>query len=482
MRINKIDEAYFDQKKNGVLPISMDEVFDLIPSRIRNGKKVIVFIHEDLLPEFKAQGKAYSYNFGIAPISRLMSDIDGEFNEWMIKNVQNGPYDVILIKFDDDEAVKMTCYDLDPEVCRRYSVFVLDTDEICNIDEIHDRYGEKIYSRDTDDFEDDDEYETYEDLHESMSARRRRAIHELNESLEAEESEEEFETKPYRPAEHCPIPETLDEKDTEFVDSLVPEDEDEKETIRTGSNGSYHLEEIILEIKKYVDEASDGEFNDILFRDMVLYLFNNVLGMFITDKENEEVVESIKYLITTSLNESMQIFNKRKAERLNEASVRDQFNKYSKVFESEEEKEEKTEEAETEEKSTEEVEKKQNEEKESDEETPITAIVIKVAKDDAEKAKQQMIDKGVAEDDIDIVDGDDESDDTELVVNVNSIEALRSWLDAKGVDLEEMLGGEIVSEDEEEKESEEKESDDSADSDEEPDLRDADFDDFFKND
>lgn len=479
MRINKIDEAYFDQKKNGVQPVSMDEVFDLMPFRIRNGKKVIVFIHESLVTEFKDHAKSYSYNFGIVPISRMMADIDGRFNEWMLENVQDGIYDVILIKFNDEEAVKMTCYDLDPEVCRKYSVFVIDTDETHEVDEIHDRYGEKIYSCDND-FDDDDDYE---DLHESMSARRRRSIRKVNESLDSEE----VESRPYRPAEHCPVPDTLREEDIEFVDNLVPEDEDEKEAIRTGSNGSYCLEEIILKIKKYVDGASDGDFDDDLFRDMVLYLFNNVLGMFITDKENEEVVESVKYLLVTPLNESLKIFKKRKADRLNEASVRDQFNKYSKVFESEEEKENEEKEKKDKDIDTEKIDTekesdpdtKKNEEKSEDEETPITAIVVKVSKDDADKAKQQMIDKGVAEEDIDTIDGDDESDDTELVVSVNSIDALRSWLDAKGVNLEEMLGGEIVSEDEE-KTSEEEEKKNSENSDEEPDLRDADFDDFFK--
>lgn len=475
MRINKIDEAYFDQKKNGVQPISMDEVFNLIPSRVRNGKKVIVFIHEDLVPEFREHGQSYSYNFGIVPITRMMSDIDGRFNEWMLENVQDGIYDVILIKFDDEEAVKMTCYDLDPEVCRKYSVFVIDTDETHEVDEIHDRYGEKVYDRDND-FDNDDDYE---DLYESMSARRRRSIRKVNESLDSEE----VESKPYRPAEHCPIPDTLRDEDIEFVDSLVPEDEDKKEAIRTGSNGSYRLEEIILKIKKYVDDADASDnFDDDLFRDMVLYLFNNVLGMFITDKENEEVVESVKYLLVTPLNESLKIFKKRKADRLNEASVRDQFNKYSKVFESEEEKgneEEKKKDKDTDGEKKSDIDNKKNEEKSEDEETPITAIVVKVSKDDADKAKRQMIDKGVAEEDIDVIDGDDESDDTELVVSVNSIDALRSWLDAKGVDLEEMLGGEIVSEDEEEA-SEEDEKKDSENSDEEPDLRDADFDDFFK--
>ena len=105
-------------------------------------------------------------------------------------------------------------------------------------------------------------------------------------------------------------------------------------------------------------------------------------------------------------------------------------------------------------------------------EVPMTAVLVKVAKEDVDKAKRQMIEAGVEEDDIDVVDNDDDDDeDVEIKVDANSIMALKDWLDTKGVDLEEKLGGEIVPP--------ESDDDDKGSGDKEPDFDDMDFDDIF---
>ena len=105
-------------------------------------------------------------------------------------------------------------------------------------------------------------------------------------------------------------------------------------------------------------------------------------------------------------------------------------------------------------------------------EVPMTAVLVKVAKEDVDKAKRQMIEAGVEEDDIDVVDNDDDDDeDVEIKVDANSIMALKDWLDTKGVDLEEKLGGEIVPP--------ESDDDDEGSDDKEPDFDDMDFDDIF---
>lgn len=187
----------------------------------------------------------------------------------------------------------------------------------------------------------------------------------------------------------------------------------------------------------------------------------------------------------------------RKANKMNESSVRNRFNQYSKVFESDEaektnecgdiseDDEEKDDDAEVEEKPADEPEEKKEEKKDDVEDTPMTAVLVKVAKDDVEKAKKQMIDAGVEEDDIDVVEGDEDDDEVEIKVDANSIMALKDWLDTKGIDLEEKLGGEIVPPDETEDDKDDKDEDgndaaDAADAEtEDPDLDNMSFDDIF---
>ena len=96
--------------------------------------------------------------------------------------------------------------------------------------------------------------------------------------------------------------------------------------------------------------------------------------------------------------------------------------------------------------------KSDSEDKEDDEDIPMTAIVLTVNKDDAEKCKDEMIDAGIDEDDIEILDSDDDDETTEIKVDANSVMALKDYLDGKGIDLEEKIGGEIVDDNDEDKE------------------------------
>ena len=98
---------------------------------------------------------------------------------------------------------------------------------------------------------------------------------------------------------------------------------------------------------------------------------------------------------------------------------------------------------------------------ESDEDDLMKAVIITVKKGDEEKAKEEMIDAGISEDDIEILDADDDAENVEIRVDVNSIMELKDYLNKKGIDLEEEIGGEIVSDDEEsDDDSDDKDSDD----------------------
>ena len=142
-------------------------------------------------------------------------------------------------------------------------------------------------------------------------------------------------------------------------------------------------------------------------------------------------------------------------------------------------------------KDTEDKEDDKEEDKNADaddtEDVPMTAVLLTVNKDDADKCRDEMIDAGIAEDDIEILDAEDDEDtDTvKIKVDVNSVHELKDYLSGKGIDLEEKIGGEII-DDEEGKEKE----DDSAtedgekkkDDDEEDPFSDMDLGDIFGDD
>lgn len=138
-------------------------------------------------------------------------------------------------------------------------------------------------------------------------------------------------------------------------------------------------------------------------------------------------------------------------------SVSDRFAKLRKMFESDgdddETKDEPTDDDETkdepkgdEDEPTDDDETKDDPEDEDDEE--MKAVILTVKKGDAEKCKEELIDANIPEEDIEIIEGDDDAENDEVRVDVNSVMELKDYLSKKGIDLEEEIGGEIVSDEE----------------------------------
>lgn len=119
-----------------------------------------------------------------------------------------------------------------------------------------------------------------------------------------------------------------------------------------------------------------------------------------------------------------------------------------------------------------------------DEEIPMTAVIITVKKGDEDKCKEEMIDANIPEDSIEIMDADDDAENVDIRVDVDAIEQLQSYLEGKGIDLEEKLGGEIVGDDDDDAEEDESADEDKKDEEKDPkdenpedeDVEDFDFD------
>lgn len=119
------------------------------------------------------------------------------------------------------------------------------------------------------------------------------------------------------------------------------------------------------------------------------------------------------------------------------------------------------------------------------EDVPMTAVLLTVNKEDADKCKDEMIDAGIAEDDIEILDAEDDEDTVKIKIDVNSVHELKDYLSGKGIDLEEKIGGEIIDDEEgEKKDKDDKSKDDKEkkDGDEEDSFDDIDFGDIFGDD
>ncbi len=177
-------------------------------------------------------------------------------------------------------------------------------------------------------------------------------------------------------------------------------------------------------------------------------------------------------------------------------SVASRFAKYRKLYEEEEavsEDDDETSDDETsddkksdDETSDDETSDEDKDSKDEDtEEDELTAVVIEVKKGDEDKAKDELIEAGVDEDDIEILENDEESSDEDkdeksdddtnedeeetsdddkeetvkIKISVDSFDALKEYLEGKGFDLEAELGGEIVTGDEDD----DKDSDDDSD-------------------
>lgn len=133
--------------------------------------------------------------------------------------------------------------------------------------------------------------------------------------------------------------------------------------------------------------------------------------------------------------------------------------------------------------------KEDKEDKDADsddtEDVPMTAVLLTVNKEDADKCKDEMIDAGIAEDDIEILDAEDGEDTVKIKIDVNSVHELKDYLSGKGIDLEEKIGGEIIDDEEDEKKDKDDKSKDDKekkDGDEEDSFDDIDFGDIFGDD
>ena len=95
----------------------------------------------------------------------------------------------------------------------------------------------------------------------------------------------------------------------------------------------------------------------------------------------------------------------------------------------------------------------ENSEEDKDEE--MKAVIITVKKGDEDKCKDELIDAGISEDDIEILEADEDADNIDIRIDVNSVMELKDYLSKKGIDLEEEIGGEIVSDEDSEDDNEE---------------------------
>lgn len=122
------------------------------------------------------------------------------------------------------------------------------------------------------------------------------------------------------------------------------------------------------------------------------------------------------------------------------------------------------------------------------EDVEMKAVVLTVLKKDLDKVKEELVDAGISEDNIDMPDCEDAKDDDECEIRIDAeaVAELAEYLKGKGIDLEEEIGGEIVDtaeedavEDEVEKEegSDEEPADDTT---EEPEFDESNLDDIFK--
>ena len=96
---------------------------------------------------------------------------------------------------------------------------------------------------------------------------------------------------------------------------------------------------------------------------------------------------------------------------------------------------------------------------EEDQDEDMKAVIISVKKGDEDKCKDELIDAGISEDDIEILDADEDAENIDIRIDVNAVMELKDYLAKKGIDLEEEIGGEIVGDDEDSEDSEDKEND-----------------------
>lgn len=104
-------------------------------------------------------------------------------------------------------------------------------------------------------------------------------------------------------------------------------------------------------------------------------------------------------------------------------------------------------------------EQKRNTKDSDDDEEEMKAIILTVKKGDEDACKDELIDAGISEEDITILDADEDDDNVDIRVEPSAAFELKDYLAGKGIDLEEKIGGEIVDDDEDD-DDEKKEGDD----------------------
>lgn len=183
-------------------------------------------------------------------------------------------------------------------------------------------------------------------------------------------------------------------------------------------------------------------------------------GFCVTVPEYKQWCFVISGDVAESVNEEKKEEKKEESSEKNE-SVSTRFSKLREMFEAaglnEEEDDEKKddekkdsdedEKSDDEKKDDENGEEKDDEKKDSDdddEEKEMKAIVITVKKGDEDKCKEELIEAGVADEDIEILDGEEDDENVDIRIDVNSVFELKDYLEKKGIDLEEEIGGEIV--------------------------------------
>jgi len=115
-------------------------------------------------------------------------------------------------------------------------------------------------------------------------------------------------------------------------------------------------------------------------------------------------------------------------------------------------------------------------EEDSDEDQDMKAVIITVKKGDEDKCKDELVDAGIAEDDIEILEAGEDDENVDIRIDVNSVMELKDYLEKKGIDLEKEIGGEIVTDDEEGEGDEEGDEDKDGEGEGEGDEEDFDFD------
>lgn len=93
-------------------------------------------------------------------------------------------------------------------------------------------------------------------------------------------------------------------------------------------------------------------------------------------------------------------------------------------------------------------EQKRNTKDSDDDEEELKAIILTVKKGDEDACKDELIDAGISEEDITILDVDEDDDNVDIRVEPSAAFELKDYLAGKGIDLEEKIGGEIVDDDE----------------------------------